>query len=1750
MEPWLDSLSEDWKSEHQSSSPAPSLASSRRQSSILLSQSQSRIPHLARNIRKESSSSGSFLRHRSTRGKAATNAEPILKERSASSLNLPPPLSSYKQSSLPRRPSSAFSESQNSVQHYSVREKQIDAETPEWKRRLVQGEDLTSDGFDLFSPSKLEGVFKQPTPSQPQSDIDLDPTEGESRSWKPFTLPSTNDFPQQFSSYRPSRNRPTDLEVLEEVSENEDAGNHSLSAVSSDLIRTGSLRGIVRQRVQKLEQSQGASSGQSSPRPSTGHSDLDAHNPQDSRWRTFSGREELKNEFISPVTVSKQNSIRATVLGASTDIDLHQLQSKLQDAQSQQYQRPTSSSSDKDISYGYIPPTIDDSRNEPLPDLTSQSLPDDLSMGTQDFMSNGGFINSRRGGRSNEASFLRKELSSSKEDSHVSSLARPSITIRSSPPQYSNFADHNAEQSRLSASEPTTPQDTSVIHHVEDQLRPESSRSPLKLFGNRDTYTNNKLMRILSHFEEDEKEEKKKSIGLKTQLREDTDLRMSQFGMGDLDGFGFEKDVPRPSPQEIKSLTAEDRIFKKEASAAGPQQLGSIDTGTTPQDFASGTVVKQDVMAFENDRTTKRRKTLLKDQVTVEELQVEVKISQMEEPYTLAGTKRKDARPGSDGTTADPEILASRSLLRPRSHRLRSGSGTHSNPDESLMEIDGQTPEGDLTEALAAELASFAQEAADVKLDSRKPSLATKDYMEEANKVMQFIRSRGKPKPAVTETAQHMNTSELDADAILDLELDMDSTKDSFSRPPSRERSSKPSPARRHARHDSRTASYLRKYQDEEDLDMLTNTSAFATLPPPSRTSVRQAQQHPPSDTEYQESDPPNMRISNPAETLRKRKHSTSTVDRTHDLDHEHQLQEHKSSDNLSQNTFPTTSSTSGPKGIITSGSVAIPDHVGFMTFDHEKKTWVKKMSVPQEIAISDRQVFDTVEDDPFDSIPDLSVDETRENAAQNLHTKPNSTQPKVLLRDETTESQRRTESINEQVSRTVNHPETNSDSENERDDVVRSSLRSKNSEHEAKLHDGLPSKPPAEIKKDYKQPRVVTIAFSSPVVSAINYTNITDEDLENLPREEDLPLDDSDLSEPDVPDVKIEPAKTSFSRTSVAAKKEAIRVPTFQPRTVSPIEEQDEEGTAMNLSLIPVQQSMVLTPAPQRAVIKHHKAGFRASSILCLTPLSDFSLHQVDGGREYDQSYVEDRQHPHALRQAHGSLALSVDDLVKAITDAVAEELYWEKLRRLRLAPANLASAHGLKDYCPSLEELAINGNQIEHVRGLPETLRHLDIHDNLLNDLTSWASLSNLQYLDVSGNQLETLDGFSSLVHLRRLKANDNNITNIDGILDLDGLLELEVRDNDLTVVDFEGAELTRLKRLDISHNQLTDARNLHCLPALEELDLSYNVIESWLPEKSNALRGLKKLNISNNMLESVHLANLETVKYLNLDNNRISQIVGLSGAFNLEFLSLREQGKDSNIVDYVLSTSNECRHIRLSSNSVIDGSFSLPKLPQHNLRELEIAACGISSFPEKFGAFFPNCRRLNANFNGLSDLTPLRGMIKLRHVLVAKNRIKRLRRTCILLSKLACLEQIDLRDNPLTIGFYSPISETDNNTKSSNEARYHLPLGSPKEDASWLKVLDEVTGLKRRTIELLLAENCKNLIQLDGMDICHAKLNEKDGTWNKLTGQGVLAVPLCPPPVAEKEGLVQDDNLSTRSSQNGERDMTNGDGDVFEN
>jgi protein NUD1 len=1587
-----------------------------------------------------------------------------------------------------------------------------DENTPEWKRRLARGEDIAGDGCDLFGPTRLEGIFKQP--ATPRERLENIPPSAFAPA-KPWSMP------ESYQSMRASKSRIPEMEILAE--EDEDDVDHDISGANGDSSRKRALRGVVKERVLSLEHNNIESSPSAARHESVG---------RDPRMRTSSGQEEIENEEISPITTSRQNTIRERALKRLTEVPVDMLYSKLEDVA----ERPSSTSSDDGVLYGHEGET-----HEEYEEITSLSLPDDLSMGTQDFATRGGFINYRRGGRSNENSFQKKTLSSSVPASLEHSVVDPRVMhFRSSPPPYITTLPPSQEPRIGAPALPSTPQRG---QDTDSTGRPRSSGSPLKLFGNYDTFTNNKLLRRMSQFEHDDVENLSENHEAPGRHNQD-DVRISHFGKGDLDTFSFDKRVERepvlPSFHHPARTPIFDSVVIDEATARSVDLLTGSNVHATEE-------VEQVELAAEHgtgegkrvpsssikDRTPKRRRTLLRCEI---DLMPGVTVSAApwsnKEATQLAGQKRKDARYDLAESAADPATLASRQMLRPRPALQRRSTPTVNGSVDQVQQLEGGEGEDKITEELAGELASFGIGITQIANDSRKPSVTTQDFLNEATKIMQIIRERGKPKSGLTSVEEPHDEPEVNADSILDLDIEgEDTTVDNFSRPPSRTGSMRFRGAMM-AAPDPSVVSHLQKYQDGDDLDLLITSKlgSLHLLPEPhaEEAALVPLPDDNPEGEEEHSSSPANIRIRESGEHQRKRKHSISTVEGPPSLP------THASSGTSTGTTIPTCSSaSSGNKGRIPPGTVLVPDQVGAMTFDHSTKSWIRGKG-QQILSPTSRKA--NSEEDPFGDIPDLSIDEQTEAKRRALANEqvgssmrslgalvtgpPASCRPQTrndakILPSETASGETKFTRIDSSMpgadTRATSwataglQPRTEPQTvDNLGDDT--SPDHDEEVEHEIRIHDGRASEAPPSPQRSSKKARAVTIAFSSPLVSAIAYHD--DHTLSEI--DHTVVSDGLQKSGEGSPPVKTRSTPSRIKSSGSGQARSQPNTGIFIGRPVSRIDEQDEDIAGYDLSVVYARQPNSMTPA-HKSISRPPVTSGKAPSAICLTPLSEFSVHQVDQPRHLEASYVERRAHPTSLQQAHGNLALAVDELIKAITDAEPYELYWEHIRRLDLSRKRLSTLHRLGKYCSAVEELHVSNNELSQLSGVPVSVRTLLAPNNCLSSLTSWAHLQNLQYLDISGNELESLDGLSCLAHLRELKANNNRIHDMEGIFDLDALLHLELQSNELSQVDFEGGELIRLHHLDLSDNRLTTVRNISALPALQTLHLERNVLRQFgAPHESYPF--LHDLRLSFNQIEVIDLARAPWIKVLYLDNNRIKSIQGLSTARHLNTLSLREQIDSPQILNTIMSASSECRKLYLSSNPSPPDGLMMPSLPHLSLKYLELASCGLTSLPPDFGSKIPNCRTLNLNFNAVKDPQPLKGSVRLNKLMMAGNRLNKLRRTCIALTRLPALTKIDLRDNPLTVGFYPPFRDgrlvAQGDISAKVQDPYTLAPGDLALDSKWVSHLDEGTRMKRRTIELFFAKGCEKLIELDGLTFDRVAFLRQDEIWQKLTSMGVIS------------------------------------------
>ncbi|WEW56898.1 Protein nud1 [Emydomyces testavorans] len=1732
-EPWLDGLSDDWIAQ----SCLSTLSQPNRPSNLLPK------PLSQNSIARRSSSRPNKHAHKQSmlfaqsHPKSLTGCEPSL---SKSSIGIKP------RDSLRSRPSSlgsalqsSNSESQTSnasidictMNVKSAKQKESDS-IPEWKRRLLRGDAPGGESGDLFGPIGLQKLFTPPLGSESVIQAELPKRHLRNKSSLRSRLSgnaqkseirslSTKDDSQKPKLLRSWDKENINLTWMERMSEVSPADLTRLLRESQIDMNESDI-GRLKQDFSKLSL---CSIG-----PSIG----------EARSRSASGLDETRNEAISPI-----------LLPTNT---------RLEEESRLNICRPTSSASDSYCD-PFFEPTERYTDLEASIEMTSQSLPEGLSMGTQEFVSAGGFVNMRRGGYSDDHFFNGPWLSPSVTPSQFPPSVAASRSQKPPPSQ------SNSRSAPPKSSHPVTPKKQTGLLRENSQPSDTSamkSGSPLKLFGDYDTFTNDKLLRRMSQFEE-------------------------SFEATIEEGPSCAVESDEASENEI-DCTKSERYVEGQAKLPprGSSRSRCENTPSQKQVTAFHSPKHADKRVLNSptkDSAPKRRRTLVTmnehskgwHEPIIESAEFSSAQAGLQQPLNTVGTTKP-----SQGNQSAFSLPVRPDNPTPTQTRLSSTeASTRSQP--TMNRNTGPLPR---TIQHSPTMNAI-----------RKGSITTQDFFDEATKIMNHLRTRGGLKNGLPGLGEPVAGNE---EGFGDT-LSEESTQEEFSRPPSREGGDLRK-QRTVNQPDPRIISHLKRFEDSDELDVFMGTSVMSLRLKSRQKGARRLGAH--VETEERENSPTNIRIHESIQNLHSGQRSAGQVP---DLG----ISREELRTATSSRSIPSDSTGSArAKGIISSQMIShlIPEKVGAMTYDPAHQTWIKGGQN------HDPHIASFIsEDDPFRDIPDLSVDELRELVAvremrrgsailevsepsDNQSQRADQNQSNTYQTGSGTRPQSgksaasfplylsSVQSKSSEFTSSEPQPETRATSWATGDLTTvsthppgepkpDSSKHAQEAKHESRLHDGYLSRNPSAVTGDRKQARAVTITFSSPLVSRVAYG------------EEDFLAEGceaKDLAAPAGDGLETRDCETSGIAKQLKSVLKVTSPQTSQTgRAVSRIS-QGDEGIFPELSVVN-QELSVLPGQEQLSLIAPEGSPFERSYSFHLSPLAEFTVNQIDESVRLELSYVAERTHPHSLRQVHGSFALAAEELIKHITDVEPYEAYWGYLRRLNLRSKKLITLLRLNKYCCRLEELDASDNSIGQLSGVPTAMRSLNVSRNCLSNLTAWNHLLNLQYLDVSNNELENLDGLSGLIHLRSLKVNNNKLTCINGVYRLDGLLTLQAKNNLLDAVDFKRAELLRLKQLDLAGNEISNIANIDSLSALETLDLRHNKIQSFNPQGS--LQHLQSLKLSHNHLQDLDLAVFPALQLLYVDCNHLSTIRNLEMCQCLDTVSIREQTNFLECGDppyplavgFDMSANTAIRKVYLSCNK-LSSDFLVPASPNPTLQFMDLASCGLEELPPGFGTSFPNLRSLNLNFNALSDVRSLDGICRLSRLSLVGNRISRLRQLCQVLrlvgGREGCLTKVDLRGNPLTVGFYpSPVfgngksiqrgsdrghnrrkmhqlvkrSDSENNgddalaplggcadiarAGSGEHASlirpeeeeveieiddpYTVPPASSAADEKYLVHLDEATRLRRRVVELMIhAATSSRLKMLDGLEVRSSGEGEqeavglkKDWVWKRLVELGVL-------------------------------------------
>lgn len=1304
-EPWLDGLTEDWAPDAQLSvSPGGTILTSLTGSGETLQAAAARrsIPRWTNNPHASKPPPSSRGSQRDTNNE---NSE-----------NPPSPLS------IPSgRESNASSNQFLQSQTIQVRNgnNRLPDDIPEWRKRILQGQVAPGESLDLFAPIGLERMFEPPKADE----FAKIPRLSTNNPKRPDTPVSTNND-EQLYNFASNASSPTPIPPTREPS------TTPYTCREQDL-SSG-----------KLEQLNETLSGLS----------IDGNRLSvfDARFRTVSGREEMRNEKISPILPPTEQSDLEQ--GDSAAFSSIRITSDL-------YARRLSTACDG--------PREAASDQTDLPDasleLTSQSLPEGLSMGT-DMSSVKGYINMRRGGYSDDGSFFKRRLSPSSMPSQLPQSSFVSSQLWSSPQRSvrRNTVFH--------ASQPPTSKPGASLNlptpasRSQMDTRPGGARfgSPMKLFGDHDTFTNNRLLRRMGQFEENIDDSELPQTQSTSQSNISKRRTLLKQNLDNVDGIddtekGQQGDTAKSGQSNKSQPRTSDWLRRQKPDPVEMKRSRNSPT---------------------KDPSSKRRRTLqgsdgsnrLFDEPIFDSSEFfsrnEIEDSKLydsdnqgkseEEHRPFKSSTREPNRPTSSGTNGHP------AAHRPSSRGIQTGDVPGDGPSPIRL---GQV------------------------VESRKGSITTQDFFDEATKVMNLIRAKGHHNNGLSSLIE---SEEAECDDAQKDHYSDESSVERFSRPPSREIRgvqafkvpNVPNP---------RIVSHLKKFEENDELDMFMGASAMSLrlrrVPGSGLQSKTHSRNNSRDETAAGECSPKNIRIREAIDMLSRR--NSSPDDSSSPFDDAAELETKFSTQGpIGTGMSENSSGSSGTKGIISSDMVShlIPPTVGRMVYHHSKRTWVRvsRDEMPSQVSV------DVSEDDPFRDIPDLSIDElqelitAREYAASAPEKRPDTPNNTAVNIETNVPNQSETasrpgtrdgaSSLNSKSTRfTGSGPKPDTRATSWATDVEAKPLDGE-AEHEARLHDGYFSPAPSPVRTD-KQPRVVTIGLPPPVLPQVGRSNDVHggsiQATSNSTARRPHPL-------PKIPDET--PAGSQSEKTSRPRKSFAEQLGRAE------VSRTGNEGSA---SAADNEMSMVHVPNEGLSAISHG-VDPDSSYNFHLSSLPDFTVNQVDESMRLEVSYVAERTNPKSLRQVHGAFALAAETLVKHVTDAEPFEAYWEHLRQLDLRDKGLITLLKLNQFCPRLEKLSAADNRVGQLSGVPSTIRSLNVSGNCLSNLTAWAHLSNLQYVDVSGNELENLDGFSGLVHLRSLKANGNRIRSITGVLRLDGLLGLELRGNELESVDFRGSEL----------------------------------------------------------------------------------------------------------------------------------------------------------------------------------------------------------------------------------------------------------------------------------------------------------------------------------------------------------------------
>lgn len=310
-------------------------------------------------------------------------------------------------------------------------------------------------------------------------------------------------------------------------------------------------------------------------------------------------------------------------------------------------------------------------------------------------------------------------------------------------------------------------------------------------------------------------------------------------------------------------------------------------------------------------------------------------------------------------------------------------------------------------------------------------------------------------------------------------------------------------------------------------------------------------------------------------------------------------------------------------------------------------------------------------------------------------------------------------------------------------------------------------------------------------------------------------------------------------------------------------------------------------------------------------------------------------------------------------------------------------------------------NIENIDNVSGLTK-LTYLNLSDNLISNVEPLKSLTKLSSLYLSNNKISDISSLKNLNELSSIKLDGNKIKDFSSINDKKGIFEKIIHNQNVDLGNVEVSEKTfEIDNVFVGLEKIAKGGNIKVSTeaegvtvTLESGKLNFSLTDKAMENIKEGLKLTVKFKFENEM----DYENNPTV--LNLNVNLVKPAKKYVEIEDAKLLKVINKNLGKNRADNQKVTVEEMESLtELSIFLKEDGSADFSESAKYSILGKPTSLKGTKDF--KFAVtrgmksikgleYAKNLKKLKLNENEISDISPLKNLIKLEYLEIQRNRI----------------------------------------------------------------------------------------------------------------------------------------------------------------